>query len=946
MGTGGGQPMGRAPAHRSGDFPLSILVRWVWESPPHQLAPGHLHAAIPQRGQPFADPRSGPLLGPHSVAEPRRPPPPLSQRNEIMAEPGPRCTRRKQANPRRKNVDPEKMPEEVDVDHLGPRDPRPGTPASETKEALPPTSMDCLPEDGLVSSASPVPPTDDPPAVNGHRGREERTNGMVKEQTRIRQFLNRNDTAVVFPRPVDVDRDRKEVAETLGTLLKCPHCDLVLAGHSSIAEHVEAVHGPFRAESTHRCNKCNAVFTLRDHLEKHAVVHSSNVQRHMISHDESTVLRKFKCPECGKAFKFKHHLKEHIRIHSGEKPFACPNCGKRFSHSGSYSSHMTSKKCLVMNLKVKKLESKSSRGRSSQPNNSFRPIIPKYDGGGNGRDSTPPTSTYLSTSERFQNYDFQNQPPVVQSFLPSSYYQPLTSVNYSTSSFVRMTTYPDLGQVVQGPESDSGLEAQEANQDMKAVKKILEIVGATVSKQKQEASNGVSEQSVGKSEASEDGGDKCKHCEERFDSRLEQVHHERYLCRNNPDSSLEEGRCEEATEEEDEAAGKDQADGILNEETLQILKDYYNANPWRKEFEVSRIAQELGCSSQLVEFWFQSMRTRDKSLNCRSEPIHVPKYKPQTPLRTSPYTPVVPHYNGAIPLQWYSQRQHRETGDTLPLQCLTTISVFNEPYTADDNEQPLDLSMKGGHREFQVLNLSQKSKDSSDGETSSQQGSASPRNVETSPLYKYVQQRGSLLSGTCATSLSPKSQDEDHSSTVQSASFSLSPFGGDGGRRSSSSDTGSTGETVLEDTDGETGSPKLKRIRKKTWKQMEAEESHSAVEDSAEGEEESGGKRRKSWKQHRLESEEGMYGCDQCDKMFSKQSSLARHKYEHSGQRPHKCDVCNKAFKHKHHLTEHKRLHSGEKPFQCKKCFKRFSHSGSYSQHMNHRYSYCKPYRQ
>lgn len=76
------------------------------------------------------------------------------------------------------------------------------------------------------------------------------------------------------------------------------------------------------------------------------------LQRHMISHDESAVLRKFKCPECEKAFKFKHHLKEHIRIHSGEKPFECPNCGKRFSHSGSYSSHMTSKKCLVVNLKV------------------------------------------------------------------------------------------------------------------------------------------------------------------------------------------------------------------------------------------------------------------------------------------------------------------------------------------------------------------------------------------------------------------------------------------------------------------------------------------------------------------------------------------------------------------------------------------------------------------
>ncbi len=33
------------------------------------------------------------------------------------------------------------------------------------------------------------------------------------------------------------------------------------------------------------------------------------LQRHMISHDESSVLRRFKCLDCGKAFKFKHHLK-------------------------------------------------------------------------------------------------------------------------------------------------------------------------------------------------------------------------------------------------------------------------------------------------------------------------------------------------------------------------------------------------------------------------------------------------------------------------------------------------------------------------------------------------------------------------------------------------------------------------------------------------------------
>lgn len=33
-------------------------------------------------------------------------------------------------------------------------------------------------------------------------------------------------------------------------------------------------------------------------------------------------------------------------FYSGEKPYECSNCKKRFSHSGSYSSHISSKKCI------------------------------------------------------------------------------------------------------------------------------------------------------------------------------------------------------------------------------------------------------------------------------------------------------------------------------------------------------------------------------------------------------------------------------------------------------------------------------------------------------------------------------------------------------------------------------------------------------------------------
>ncbi|KAJ8358937.1 hypothetical protein SKAU_G00154620 [Synaphobranchus kaupii] len=128
-------------------------------------------------------------------------------------------------------------------------------------------------------------------------------------------------------------------------LLACPFCQRTYRRDGALREHVR-----FCQERDSRgrlvCPLCGYIAPYRAQMERHAAMHSLEDSKHPTTYDQAMEDRKFKCLQCGKAFKYKHHLKEHLRIHSGEKPYECANCKKRFSHSGSYSSHLSSKKCL------------------------------------------------------------------------------------------------------------------------------------------------------------------------------------------------------------------------------------------------------------------------------------------------------------------------------------------------------------------------------------------------------------------------------------------------------------------------------------------------------------------------------------------------------------------------------------------------------------------------
>ncbi|KAM9343157.1 zinc finger E-box-binding homeobox 2a isoform 2-T3 [Pholidichthys leucotaenia] len=844
----------------------------------------------------------------------------------------------------------------------------------------------------------------------------------------IAEYLQRSDTAIIYPEdpeevtrlstPEAVGQDESEhdllpgAPDDFAQLLTCPYCDRGYKRLTSLKEHIKYRHE--KNEESFPCPLCTDTFNHRAQLERHMATHKPTGGEHPPLTDGATN-RKFKCGECGKAFKYKHHLKEHLRIHSGEKPYECSNCKKRFSHSGSYSSHISSKKCIgliALNGRVRNGNNKLSSSPNSTTSSPGSPALTQLrlklengrpfglqDSQGHLDIKAEPMDfndyrlmmahqhgfggpgVYLDGCGRSPLGIHNSSQSPLQHLGDMSLDMPLLgyqgSLRTSLSEVQKMLQIVDntvCQQKVDGnPDEISKLRAymkelgaqMEENRLAQAgfqglghrspTKTIIDYTLQKVNEAKSLIDESKRHEDIKKESPNLEKPHEsqnqfllfsCQYCKETFTGPIPLHQHERYLCKMNEEikAVLE---PVESPVLSPEVSSNERSTSPTNpfKDHVSLLKAYFAMNTEPNSEELLKISVAIGLPQDFVKEWFAQRKNQNHhAAKKKSAPTDCTRQDVN-------WSPTSLHaadlHNRGLGNGDSSHRLTKSnrltSGDRLlePLDHFrtNTPSPLNLSSTSSKNSYtPNSLTSEDAHGDVPLdLSLPKHvtpKRPQPNGLITDRNGEALGR--EQGPL-DLIHNKKEVLGSDGRGNL------VDQLDNSSGPIFRINPFTG-GPLYTSLPPHGafppptfiSPAQATIPGLRPYPGLDPMSFLPHMAYTYATGASTLSELQQRRKYQ-------RKSGFQGELLDGTAEY-LSGLDDLTESDSLLSRKKIKktESGKRPHQCQICKKAFKHKHHLIEHSRLHSGEKPYQCDKCGKRFSHSGSYSQHMNHRYSYCK----
>ena len=460
-------------------------------------------------------------------------------------------------------------------------------------------------------------------------------------------------------------------------------------------------------------------------------------------------------------------MQEHIRIHTGDKPFQCGFCGKRFSHSGSYSSHMTSKKC------------QGRSGLETEPRDSSLEIKIKSEMGGARPGLTVSNKLSSESAEERSEESMDTSPgPSLQSLLfpPAPGLNPFI-LSSSIANMNQLLQKTDPEKVLESPVLDKlnlspffpGLSRPDLDQTRKPamtdalLSNLAKLPGPNILRQEAdnlrlilESVNIAVTRRLLEDNLLRWGG--AGPWGERISSSSRHNSYDSDGNLSDDDSYLDPS---------ERAAGekKSRARSNYTEEQLSVLKSCYSVNQMPRREELMQIAEAIGHPYKVVKVWFQNYRAKERKEGKLSGAVKYPTPPPSTAS---------------------SQLQISPSSSPLP-----SLLIKKEPSSV-----PLDLTTRH----------------------------LSP-SVTPPPLIVAEPEERTAADGLMiqADSGGEKMSKENFEQMIRAKLVSLEP-----------------------DRD----------VAKTQVKKPEEQEEQT-----------------------------GVFNCDQCDKTFTKKSSITRHKYEHSGKR-------------------------------------------------------------